>query len=142
MQKQVISDKVKQRLEKIGMFTVGYAARTVKDLNKLSDKKRTGLDCATYGIERVRSLKSDLKESWFNWCYYLMRMIKDEEVDQLAIASLYAGETYVMAYFSKQMIDNNKDNAAMKVLFGRYADLVKGDGEDIDARFIRKYWVK
>ena len=83
-----------------------YALQESKDLRMLSPKKDTALGCLLAGIERVESIPAWVKTSWFNWIFYAMRMISDEEVDKLAESMALGLDEYKMAYFSQDFIES------------------------------------
>jgi len=83
-----------------------YALQESKDLRVLSPKKDTALACLLSGIERVETIPTWVKTSWFNWIFYAMRMISDKEVDALAESMSKGLEEYKMAYFSQEFIES------------------------------------
>ena len=117
-----------------------YAVDENKDLRRLSPKKDTALGCLLAGIERVETIPDYIKTSWFNWIYYAMLMIKDEEVDALAESMARGLEEYHMAYFSQDFVNSLPEDKrkAAEVLMGSHLKHIKGDTEMDDSL---KSWV-
>ena len=111
---------IKQKLKAIGEHTFQYAISGNNDLSKLSPKKKTALNCVTFGINET-TMSDNLKQSFFNSAYYMMRMISDKEVDDIILASGEGYYFYVMNHFYDDLPDkvNGKPNV-MKVLLEKY----------------------
>jgi hypothetical protein len=88
----------------------------------LSPKKRTALSCIAAAMDRVVSIDQNLKNSWFNWIYYMMKMIDDSEVDKLALAIQETSTDYTMTYFSNEFIESVSDEnkQAARILMKPY----------------------
>ena len=129
---------LKQKLKEIGSHTFQYAIGGNNDLSKLSPKKRTALNCVTFGINDT-TMSDILKQSFFNSAYYMMRMVSDNEVDQIILASGEGCEFYMMNHFYDDLPEtvNGKPNT-MKVLMEKYkkrdADAVL-DNQEFKRRF-------
>ena len=107
---------LKERVGVIGRACVNYAIQQPdKKLSKLSPKKRTGLECMVYSIEKIKSLTMDIKKNWFGWCYYTVRMIKDSEVDQLVLSGHYAAETYIKLHWANEFVASFEDPQKKKM---------------------------
>jgi len=117
-----------------------YAVDENKDLRRLSPKKDTALGCLLAGIDRVETIPDYIKTSWFNWIYYAMLMIKDEEVDALAESMARGLEEYHMAYFSQDFVNSLPEDKrkAAEVLMGSHLKHIKGETEMADSL---KSWV-
>ena len=111
---------LKQKLKEIGKATFTFAIAGNQDLRKLSPKKRTALNCVTYGISET-SMSDNLKQSFFNSAYYMMRMISDAEVDNIILASGDGYYFYMMNHFYDDLPPeiNGKDNP-LKMLMKKY----------------------
>ena len=111
---------LKQKLKDIGNHTFQYAIGGNNDLSKLSPKKRTALNCVTFGINETK-MSDNLKQSFFNSAYYMMRMISDKEVDNIILASGEGYYFYVMNHFYDDLPDKLHGKAnPMKVLMSKY----------------------
>ena len=116
----MVKMNIKQKLKQIGEHTFQYAISGNNDLTKLSPKKRTALNCVTFGINET-SMSDNLKQSFFNSAYYMMRMVSDSEVDQIILASGEGCEFYMMNHFYDDLPDkvNGRPNV-MKVVMEKY----------------------
>ena len=117
-----------------------YAVGENKDLRRLSAKKDTALGCLLAGIDRVESIPDYIKTSWFNWIYYAMLMIKDDEVDALAESMALGLEEYHMAYFSQDFVNSLPEDKreAAKMLLSPHLARLKGKSVVADSV---KSWV-
>jgi len=117
-----------------------YALKESKDLRVLSPKKDTALACLLSGIERVETIPTWVKTSWFNWIFYAMRMISDKEVDALAESMAKGLEEYKIAYFSQEFIDSlpEKHKSVGRAMFGQHLKKLKGNTQLADSL---KDWV-
>tara|TARA_Y100001951_G_scaffold60621_1_gene48245 strand:+ start:137 stop:577 length:441 start_codon:yes stop_codon:yes gene_type:complete len=108
-----------------------YAINENKNLRRLSAKKDTALGCLLAGIERVDSIDPGIKASWFNWLFYAMEMIKDDEVDALAESLALGLEEYKMAYFSSEFIESlpEEKKSAAEALLKPYVNRIKGTSQ-------------
>ena len=98
---------LKDRLKEHAAKTVLYVVRSENrpDLGALSEKKKVALECITSSVDSVNGLDLQIKQSWFNYLYYTVRMINDDEVDALAI-SFYDGiGDYMMQYFKRDFVE-------------------------------------
>ena len=107
------NQKLMSALKKIGSATGTFVLKStmVMNLNTLSPKKKTALDCITYGINQLYSINESLKISWFNWSYFGMKSITDQEVDLLMESSASASEIYLMKHFRHDIMKSTKDKA-------------------------------
>ena len=129
---------LKQKLKDIGNHTFQFAISGNNDLSKLSPKKRTALNCVTFGINET-TMSDNLKQSFFNSAYYMMRMISDKEVDNIILASGEGYYFYVMNHFYDDLPDklHGKSNP-MKILMSKYKkvdDEAVLDNEEFKRRF-------
>ena len=117
-----------------------YALQESKDLRVLSPKKDTALGCLLAGIDRVETIPDYIKTSWFNWIYYAMLMIKDEEVDALAESMARGLEEYNMAYFSQDFVKSLPEGQrkAAEAMLSPHLKQIKGETEMADSL---KSWV-
>ena len=117
-----------------------YALQESKDLRVLSPKKDTALACLLSGIERVETIPTWVKTSWFNWIFYAMRMISDKEVDALAESMALGLQEYNMAYFSQDFIESlpEEKRAAAEAIFAPHLKKLKGNTQMADSL---KEWV-
>ena len=117
-----------------------YAVDENKDLRRLSPKKDTALGCLLAGIDRVETIPDYIKTSWFNWIYYAMLMIKDEEVDALAESMARGLEEYHMAYFSQDFVNSLPEGQrkAAEAMLSPHLKQIKGETEMADSL---KSWV-
>ena len=104
-------------LKKIGSHTGKFVLKStmVMNTNTLSPKKKTALDCITYGINQLYSIDESLKISWFNWSYFGMKSITDDEVDLLMQSSASASEIYLMKHFRHDIMKSTKDQATLNL---------------------------
>ena len=104
-------------LKKIGSHTGKFVLKSsmVMNTNTLSPKKKTALDCITYGINQLYSIDESLKISWFNWSYFGMKSITDKEVDLLMESSASASEIYLMKHFRHDIMKSTKDQATLNL---------------------------
>ena len=111
---------LKQKLKDIGNHTFQYAIGGNNDLSKLSPKKRTALNCVTFGINETK-MSDNLKQSFFNSAYYMMRMISDKEVDNIILASSEGYYFYVMNHFYDDLPDKvGSHKNPLKILMQKY----------------------
>ena len=111
---------LKQKLKDIGNHTFQYAIGGNNDLSKLSPKKRTALNCVTFGINET-AMSDNLKQSFFNSAYYMMRMISDKEVDNIILASGEGYYFYVMNHFYDDLPDKVGGRInPLKILMQKY----------------------
>ena len=105
------NQKLMSALKKIGSHTGKFVLKStmVMNTNTLSPKKKTALDCITYGINKLYSLDESLKLSWFNWSYFGMKSITDNEVDLLMESSASASEIYLMKHFRHDVMKSTTD---------------------------------
>ena len=117
-----------------------YALQESKDLRVLSPKKDTALACLLSGIERVETIPTWVKTSWFNWIFYAMRMISDKEVDALAESMALGLQEYNMAYFSQDFIESlpEEKRASAEAIFAPHLKKLKGNTQMADSL---KEWV-
>ena len=117
-----------------------YAVDENKDLRRLSPKKDTALGCLLAGIDRVETIPDYIKTSWFNWIYYAMLMIKDEEVDALAESMARGLEEYNMAYFAQDFVSSLPEGQrkAAEAMLSPHLKQIKGETEMADSL---KSWV-
>jgi len=113
---------ITQKLKEIGNATFKMAISGNHDLNKLSPKKQTALNCVTFGINET-SMSDNLKQSFFNSAYYMMRLISDSEVDKVIEASGEGYYFYVMNHFYDDIDNMNMDKNGkdmFKMLMSKY----------------------
>jgi hypothetical protein len=117
-----LSDQVKSKIDKYTNRALTFATRSNINLARLSPKKRTALSCIAAAMDRVVSIDQNLKNSWFNWIYYMMKMIDDSEVDKLALAIQETSTDYTMTYFSNEFIESVSDEnkQAARILMKPY----------------------
>ena len=96
-----------------------YALKDSKNLAQLSPKKQTALSCWISGLERVSGIEGWIKQAWFGWIHYAMRMITDKDVDDLVLSFKTSTNEYIMAFWSHDFVNSlsaqNKTTA--EVLF-------------------------
>ena len=90
-----------------------YALKDSKTLSQLSPKKQTALSCWISGLERVNGIEGWIKQAWFGWIHYALRMITDKEVDDLADSFKESTNEYIMAYWSHDFV-NSLDGQSKK----------------------------
>tara|TARA_R110002020_G_scaffold113855_1_gene261962 strand:+ start:443 stop:835 length:393 start_codon:yes stop_codon:yes gene_type:complete len=94
----------------------------------LTEKKTIALECQIMGINKVNSFSEQLKENWINHCQLALKMMYDEEVDELAKVARFFGETYEMKYFAKDIEQGNfRNKEALKLI----ANNMTGSVEDL-----------
>ena len=81
-----------------------------KQIQNLTEKKQIALECQALGINQVQSFSKEMKEVWVNNCYNALRMMYDDEVDNLAKVALFFGETYQMKFFAQDIKQGNYKN--------------------------------
>ena len=129
---------LKQKLKDIGNHTFQFAISGNNDLSKLSPKKRTALNCVTFGINET-TMSDNLKQSFFNSAYYMMRMISDKEVDNIILASGEGYYFYVMNHFYDDLPGKVRGQSnPLKVLMSKYKkvdDEAVLDNQEFKRRF-------
>ena len=104
--------------------------RMDKNLVKgLSEKKTIALECQIMGINKVDSFSEQLKENWINHCQLALKMMYDNEVDELAKVARFFGETYEMKFFAQDVKNGNwKNKDALELIAknmtGNMGDLI------------------
>tara|TARA_R110002020_G_C16317689_1_gene774451 strand:+ start:1543 stop:1935 length:393 start_codon:yes stop_codon:yes gene_type:complete len=88
-----------------------------KGIANLTPKKTIALECQALGINKIDSFTPEMKEAWINQCYNALRMMYDDEVDQLARVALFFGETYQMRFFAQDVKNGNwKNKEALELI--------------------------
>jgi|TARA_R110002020_G_scaffold350558_4_gene563976 hypothetical protein len=95
----------------------------------LSEKKSIALECQIMGINKVDSFSPQLKENWINHCQLALKMMYDNEVDELAKVARFFGETYEMKFFAQDVKNGNwKNKDALELIAknmtGNMGDLI------------------
>ena len=88
-----------------------YALKDSKNLDQLSPKKQTALSCWIAGLERVSGIDGWIKQAWFGWIHYALRMIRDKDVDDLAVSFKESTNEYIMAYWSHDFVNSLEGQA-------------------------------
>ena len=133
---------IKKKLQEIGNTSLKMAMSGNHDLRKLSPKKRTALDCVTFGISET-NMSENLKQSFYKSAYYMMRLISDSEVDKIIMASGEGYYFYVMNHFyddidNMALSENGKDK--MKLLMRDYKK--KDEAAVLDNKELKeKFWI-
>ncbi len=94
----------------------------------LSEKKTIALECQIMGINKIDSFSPQLKENWVNNCQYALKLMYDNEVDELAKVARFFGETYEMKFFAQEVRKGNfKNKEALELI----ANNMTGSIEDL-----------
>jgi hypothetical protein len=103
--KEILSKRLKELRDlgvKVALNNVDI--RLEKNLIKgLTEKKTLAFQCQCLGIEKIDSFSAGLKQNWQNTCHYALKMMFDNEVDQLMKVAKYSGEIYEMKFLSKEI---------------------------------------
>jgi len=108
-----IIETLAQKLLSNKKIAQSYALKDSKNLAQLSPKKQTALSCWISGLERVSGIEGWIKQAWFGWIHYAMRMITDKDVDDLVLSFKTSTNEYIMAYWSHDFV-NSLDGQSKK----------------------------
>ena len=109
----IIIQPLAQKLLSNKKIAQSYALKDSKTLSQLSPKKQTALSCWISGLERVNGIEGWIKQAWFGWIHYALRMITDKDVDDLAVSFKESTNEYIMAYWSHDFV-NSLDGQSKK----------------------------
>lgn len=131
--------KIAQRLLTLNNTLYRYSAKCGFTVGQLSPRKEMLLSCFAHGIDQI-DLPDHVRTSWVTSCEYAFRMINEDECDKLAFGMGFGFDTYLMATFSKGIIDKAQDEdnkKALTCMLGKYAKLSKNLREPIkDNRYM------
>jgi hypothetical protein len=124
-----------KRLKMLRDVAIKYAIKSPiirmdKSLIKgFSEKKSIALECQIMGINKIDSFSEQMKENWINNCRYALKIMYEDEVDELAKVARFFGETYEMKFFAKEVKKGNYKNKdalelIAKNMTGSFGDLI------------------
>lgn len=120
-----IIQTIAQKLLSNKKIAESYALADGKNLNQLSPKKQTALSCWISGLERVDGIEGWIKQAWFGWIHYALRMITDKDVDDLAVSFKESTNEYLMSYWARDFKNSIKDKDNKKVVDVLFKDNLK-----------------
>mgnify|MGYP003137141311 CR=1 FL=1 len=110
--KEILSKRLKE-LRDLGVKVAlnNSIIKIEKNLIKgLTPKKTLAFQCQCMGIEKIKSFSPQLKQNWQNTCHYALKMMFDNEVDELMKVAKYSGETYEMKFLANELKNESFKN--------------------------------